>query len=79
MPARTRQRPDLAGAHEALLLDELAGGVRRHAGSLQGLDERSALVLLHGWARRRRLTIDLAFRPRVNRTAQFPVLHRRTH
>ena len=24
-----RQRPDLAGAHEALLLDELAGGVRR--------------------------------------------------
>ena len=57
MPARPRQGPDLSGAHEALLLDELAGGVRRHAGSLQGLDERSALVLLHGRSTRARLTI----------------------
>ena len=39
--------PDLAGAHEALLLDEFAGGERRHASSLQGLGERSALVLFH--------------------------------
>ena len=57
MPASTRQRPDLAGAHEALLLDELAGGVRRHAGSLQGLDERCALVLLHGFSTLAQFTI----------------------
>ena len=50
MPARSRQRPDLAGAHEALLLDVLAGRVGRHPGSPQGLDERRALVLLHGLA-----------------------------
>ena len=31
-----RKGPNLSGAHEALLLDELAGGVRRHAGSLRG-------------------------------------------
>ena len=43
-----RQSKNLPGRHEALLLDELAGGVRRHARSLQCLDERSALVLLHG-------------------------------
>ncbi len=43
-----RQGPNLAGAHEALLLDELAGGIRRHAGSLEGPDERRALVLPHG-------------------------------
>ena len=48
MPASHRQRPDLSGEHEALLLDELAGGVRRHAGSLESLDERSPLVLPHG-------------------------------
>ena len=47
----TRQGPNLAGAHEALLLDELARGIRRHAGSLERLDERSALVLLHGCPR----------------------------
>ena len=52
-----RQRPDLCGAHEALLLDELARGVRRHAGSLQGLNERSALVLFHGRSTRTQLTI----------------------
>jgi hypothetical protein len=44
----TRKVHDLAGAHQALLLDELARGVRRHPGSLQRLDERRALVLLHG-------------------------------
>ena len=42
-----RQRPDLARAHEALLLDEFAGGVRGHACSTERLDERSAIVLLH--------------------------------
>ena len=42
-----RQRADLPGAHEALLLDVLARGVGRLPGSLQGLDERNALVLPH--------------------------------
>ena len=43
-----RQGPDLPGAHEALLPDELAGGVRRHAGSPQGLrrtDARSSCFM----------------------------------
>ena len=42
-----REVPDLAGGHEALLPDELAGGVRRRAGALQGLLERRAVVLPH--------------------------------
>ena len=46
----TRQGPNLCRAHEALLLDELAGSVRRHAGSPEGRHERRALVLLHGRA-----------------------------
>ena len=75
-----RQRPDLAGAHEALLLDELAGGVRRHAGSPQGLDERSALVLLHGRSTRTQLTIPARtpdtlspYCPRYPRTRRRPI------
>jgi hypothetical protein len=51
------QGPNLCGAHEALLLDELARGVRGRAGALQGLDEWSA-VLVHGFAARTRLTIS---------------------
>src|SRR3954451_1810673 len=43
-----RQRSNLAGAHEALLVDELAGGIRRRARLAEGRDERSAFVLLHG-------------------------------
>jgi hypothetical protein len=42
-----RQRPDFAGAHEALLFDELAGRERRDSGPLEGTHEGSALVLLH--------------------------------
>src|SRR5207248_1953617 len=38
----TRQCPNLSGAHEALLLDELAGRIRRHARSPERLEERSA-------------------------------------
>ena len=43
-----RQRPDLAGGHEAFLADELAGGVRRHARAVQRPLERRAVVLSHG-------------------------------
>jgi hypothetical protein len=43
-----RQRPDLAGGHEALLPDELAGGVRRHPRVLKRPVERRAVVLPHG-------------------------------
>jgi hypothetical protein len=39
------------------LLDELAGGVRGRAGSLQGPEERSALILVHGCSARTRLTV----------------------
>ena len=42
------QGADLPGEHEALLLDVFAGGVRRHAGPLESLDEWGALVLPHG-------------------------------
>ena len=42
-----RQGPDLARAHEALLPDELAGGVRRHARAVQCPVERRAIVLPH--------------------------------
>ena len=48
------QVPDLRGAHEALLLDELAGRVGGRAGPLQGPDERSTVVLVHGRSARRR-------------------------
>src|SRR6476620_4437108 len=47
-PGLTRQRQNLAGAHEALLLDELAGRLRRHAPWPEAPEERSAIVLLHG-------------------------------
>jgi hypothetical protein len=43
-----RQGPDLAGGHEALLPDKLAGGVRRHARAVQGPVERRAVILPHG-------------------------------
>ncbi len=40
------------------------GGVRRHAGPLQGLDERSALVLLHARSTRTLVTLfGLTFPP----------------
>ena len=42
-----RQGPDLAGGHEALLLDELAGRVRRHSRAPQRPVERHAVVLAH--------------------------------
>ena len=48
MPARTRENANLPGAHETLLLDELPGGICRHAGPLESPRERSTLVLLHG-------------------------------
>src|SRR5215216_1866472 len=44
------QGPDLAGGHEALLPDELAGSVRRHARAVQRPVERRAVVLPHGRA-----------------------------
>jgi hypothetical protein len=53
-----RQGLDIFGAHEALLLDELARGVRRHAGSLERPDERSALILLHGRSTPKPVTIS---------------------
>ena len=68
MPARSASARISAGAHEALLLDELAGGVGRLAGSLQGLDERSALVLLHGCSTRTRLTISAHCTDRSDRS-----------
>ena len=72
-----RQRPDLAGAHEALLLDVLARRVGRLAGSPQGPHERLALVLPHGCPILMPSTIVDLVRPpdvRVNRTAAFTVV-----
>jgi hypothetical protein len=43
-----RKDQNLRGLHEALLLDKLAGGVRRRTRPLEGLKKWSALVLLHG-------------------------------
>ena len=48
-----RERPDLPGTHEALLLDVLARVVGCLPGSPQGLVERASLVLLHGLATNR--------------------------
>jgi hypothetical protein len=42
-----REGQNFSGAHEALLFDELAGGVGRQPGSLESLGERSAIVLLY--------------------------------
>jgi ubiquinone/menaquinone biosynthesis C-methylase UbiE len=43
----SRQRQDFAGAHEALLFDELAGRIRPDPGPPEGTHEGSALVLPH--------------------------------
>jgi hypothetical protein len=48
----------------------ITGGVRRHSGSLQGSDERSALVLLHGRSTPTQLTMfGATFTPARPRSA----------
>lgn len=43
----TGQLPNFTGAHEALLFDVLAGGIRADSRPLEGTNEGGALVLLH--------------------------------
>ena len=50
----TREGQYLSSPHEALLLDELAGNVRRARARCRALRERRALVLLHDKVRARR-------------------------
>ena len=52
----SRECQDLGRAHEALLLDVLAGAESRLLGSPQGFDDRTALVLTHGLSTNRRMS-----------------------
>ena len=52
----SREGQDLGPAHEALLLDVLAGAESRLLGSPQGFGDRAALVLAHGLSTNRRMS-----------------------